>query len=919
MRFLRGALRLRTYYARQAVMLSVLLLTTLVGYEWLSGSGLLWVEAARRDSAHGRPGLWLAAMAAMAFVLAAGLLLLDRLIRPIASNLARLEQFSGNLAQEPGEVVPAGEMQDELARIADAINRMSVALAAERASLTVSNRNTQDSEQRFREFAEIAADWFWETDAEDRYTFVSANVEARGGLAPQTYLGKTRTEVALRGELQGEIAARWETHMEAIARREPFRDVVHQRSSLRGPKLWLRISGTPRLDAEGRFLGYRGGSTNITEQKQIEDSMHRAEERLHTAIESLEDGFVLYDSEDRLEICNRRYREMYPESADLLVPGARFEDIVREGVRRGQYPEAAGREQAWIDARLAAHRELDSAVVQQVAGGRWIRAAERRTSDGGVVGSRIDITELRQAREQAETANQAKSRFLASMSHEIRTPLSGVLGLLQLVRGTPLSGEQAEYLSMAQESADALFEIVNDVLDFSKIEAGHMGIESVAFNPAEEIRRIAHLFEPKTRDKGLELRVRLGADLQQVLLGDVARLRQILRNLVHNAIKFTSHGHIELNASAAPAAAAPGVPARLDVAVEVTDTGVGIPPDRQAQVFEAFTQADESVNRVYGGTGLGLSICRQLAGGMGGRISLTSVLGRGTTFRLELPFDLAPAGIEPRGPVAAASGPESLAGLDTLVLEDNQFNRLVVEKLLARAGATVRSAADVPAGLALFAARRPDLVLTDLQMGDMSGFDMLRAIRACEPPGQRPVPVVVLTANAQAGERERCLAAGMDGYVSKPFSVATLLGEIQVVLHAHGTVAPSHATVDEARDADGAAHRGRFATAIESLDGDPELFAAAAQAGLREFPGRAKALPALLASGEFESIAAQAHKMRYGWSLFAHPADATLPEELEAAADARNEPAVRVALERLIERQSSIEGELREWLAGTVR
>ena len=633
----------------------------------------------------------------------------------------------------------------------------------------------------------------------------------------------------------------------------------------------------------------------IAEQRRLAEAAHA---RLRTAVEALDDGFALYDAEDRLVLCNDRARQEFAGMADRVVPGARFEDLLRENVRRGSYDLGDQDPERWIAWRLGQRAQARSETSVRLADGRRLRIAEHRTRDGGLVGLRTDITELHAAREAAEAASRAKSEFLANMSHELRTPLNGVIGVLELLRGTPVDDEQGELLRVATASADALLEIISDVLDVAKIESGKLELEFVPLSPAREARAIARAFAPAAHAKGLSLEVRdsLGEDAR---LGDPARLRQVLRNLVGNAIKFTAAGGIEVRVLAQG----------TGVCFEVQDTGIGIPESFRAQLFRPFTQADASVNRRFGGTGLGLTICQQLVERMGGRIEVESEPGRGTTFRVDVPLartQLAvPAGDQD---LAAGAGP-ALEDLDLLVAEDNDTNRLVIVRILERAGARVRGAASGAAALALFEARRPDLLLTDLQMGEMSGFDLTREVRARDRRDGRHTPVVALTANAQSSERDRCLAAGMDGFVSKPFTVERLSAELLGVL---GRAAPASAALASAPPML-AAHP--YARALDYLGDDEELLVSAATLARREMIDRDARLRAALEHRDGHALAMEIHRARYAWSLFADEADLGLPDRIEGAARDGDLDTAIEGTRRFLERQAALAEALADWLS----
>ena len=372
------------------------------------------------------------------------------------------------------------------------------------------------------------------------------------------------------------------------------------------------------------------------------------------------------------------------------------------------------------------------------------------------------MAQLREERRRSDAANQAKSEFLAMMSHELRTPMNGVLGMLQLMDTTNLDEEQREYVRGALESTTHLMEVINDILDFSRIESRRLGLEELYFSPAGLIEGCVMNFRHLAEQKGLRLELH---GLEQLLdiqvRSDPTRLRQILANLVSNAVKFTEHGGVDVEVSLAP-----GTGTRQRLEIGVRDTGPGIPPDRRQQLFEPFSQLDSSTSRRHGGAGLGLAISHRLAELLGGELDVWSRQGEGTRFmlRLELP---ARSGTDE--PDTSEPPPLRLHGR-VLLVEDNDVNRMVVERMLRGHGLEVHSVRNGREALDLLATEPVDAVLMDVQMPVMDGLSATRHLRERErQQGQAPIPVIALTANALAGERERCLAAGMDDYVAKPF------------------------------------------------------------------------------------------------------------------------------------------------------
>ena len=674
---------------------------------------------------------------------------------------------------------------------------------------------------------------------------------------------------------------------------------------------------------------------DLSEQKSAAAKLKQAETRLVDAIESLPDGFVLYDADDRLVLCNSKYKEFYSASADLIQPGASFEDIIRGGAMRGQYQVPHDVLEDWVSLRMEHHRNPGAPMEQHLDDGRWLRVIETRTSEGGLVGFRVDITELKQreeelkrsedllrnvvdasfdgvivmngegvvldfspaaedvfgwkaqelvgqkmsdfiipekyrqahddglakflvtgegpvlgkrieieglhkdgheiivelairhtrgaegplflgyvrditerkaadaalrdAKEKAEAANEAKAKFLAMMSHEIRTPMNGVLGILSLLRDTDLDPAQSDYVKTARESGRSLLELINDILDFSKLEAGRMELDNAPFRLNTVVKSVVDLFMPIAQEKGLGLFLNGQENIPQIVVGDSGRLRQVILNLVSNAIKFTEIGSVDISVDVARQD-----PVRPVFRFSVKDTGIGIPKDKHEALFGEFVTVDGSYTKKQGGTGLGLAICQQIAQLMDGEITLESLPGAGSTFHFTVPITLAddqtPAA-EDAGETTDADLPE---GLVILLAEDNATNQIVVSHALERAGCDIDIANNGKEAVQAAQKRDYDCILMDISMPEMDGIEATRMIK--DSRRNTDTPIVALTAYSLRGDKERFIASGMSDFLAKPVEKQDLLACIARNVRDRELKAPAtdaaaaENTLSEARD-----------------------------------------------------------------------------------------------------------------------
>lgn len=389
---------------------------------------------------------------------------------------------------------------------------------------------------------------------------------------------------------------------------------------------------------------------------------------------------------------------------------------------------------------------------------------------------------LEEVSHKALAASQAKSEFLANMSHELRTPMSGVLGMIDIVLDSALEADQREHLLTAKECANALLTLLNDILDLSKIEAGKMDIERVPIELPGLMRECVKALHVRAAQKGIELRTKISPGLPALIAGDPLRLRQILLNLISNAVKFTERGYVEVRASVGSASGDGDHDPELFI--DVADTGPGIPAGKLSAIFEQFTQADGSISRRYGGTGLGLAITRRLVEMQGGSIAVESVENRGSTFRVRLPMQ--PIEEPARMAAGARSDADKLRAVPlarcstVLVVEDNPVNHKVVAAILRKHGYRITTAAHGGEVIPALERDPAAIVLMDVQMPEVDGIEATRRLRS--HPRWRDIPVIAMTAHAMNGDRERCIQAGMSAYVSKPINRARLIATIERLL-----------------------------------------------------------------------------------------------------------------------------------------
>lgn len=559
----------------------------------------------------------------------------------------------------------------------------------------------------------------------------------------------------------------------------------------------LSATGRPLRDENGVIRGGVVVLRDITEAKRAEDDLRRSRERFALAVQGSKDGLWDWDvTRDEVYFSPAWKKMLGYEDQELSNRFGEWSERI--------HPEDRDRALALIrdyfDGTVSDY-ELEHRLRHKDGTYRWIltRGVALRDPAGRayrMAGSHTDITErkhaeeeLRRAKDAAEAADRAKGEFLANVSHEIRTPLNGILGMTELALETELTAEQRDYLGMVRSASRALLDVINDLLDFSKIDAGKLEIDPHPFALRHSLDEALRPLTFRARGKGLALNWRVEGDVPDRLVGDWPRMRQVLLNLTGNALKFTERGSVDVVVGeeepdlvvVGEDGPAEPLPESRTLRFAVSDTGIGIPPEKLPLVFKPFVQADGSTTRKYGGTGLGLSISTKLAALMGGGVTATSTPGMGSTFTFVVPLCPAAESVEAENKADRTPEPPGCPPLHLLVAEDNPVNQKLVLRLLEKHGHTAEIAADGKAALHALERGRFDGVLMDIQMPEMDGLEVTVRYRAREPAG-RHLPIIAMTAHARAGDHLRCLEAGMDDYLAKPLDATELLGVLARVV-----------------------------------------------------------------------------------------------------------------------------------------
>lgn len=663
------------------------------------------------------------------------------------------------------------------------------------------------SEQRYKDLAECTSDWSWETDENLCYTFISKRAFEITGVDTTPAIGRHMAQSSTTKSEEELVKFK-----DDLDNHRLFRNLFTSIKNDSGRTIWVSRSGKPTFDESGNFKGYRGTCCEVTAEVEAREEAVRAHKLLEETNAALEEtvrqrtvdlerrtvllnevfecmaeGLLVVDSDLTIVSRNEKAWKISGLDESFWKIGKSIRPAIEIGVKAGVYGDVTTDE--IIDRTMAtinAGKQLR--VIRRQTNGRIIQENMRPRPGGGIVSTYTEITEsieredqlkrlsedLRASKETAETANRAKSEFLANMSHEIRTPMNGVVGMASLLLDTELSNKQKDMAQVIVSSGDNLLKIINDILDFSRLEAGKLKIVSEPFDLRSAVEDVASLLSLRVQEKGLEMMVRYQPDLGEMFIGDVGRLRQIITNLVGNAIKFTENGNLVIDVNGRRRGEI------ADIEISVRDSGCGIPKENLHSIFEKFEQVDGSSARRHDGAGLGLSISKRIIEAMGGSIKVESEIGEGSCFsiNISLAIDETASGL-------TAPPPNIFKNMRALIVDDNQVNRQILLEQTAAWGLDADAAESASEGLGMLKKRANNgspytIAILDYQMPLMDGVQLAKRIKA--EKNIAATPLILLTSAGRKGNRDETASALFDAYLVKPARSSMLLDSILLSL-----------------------------------------------------------------------------------------------------------------------------------------
>jgi PAS domain S-box-containing protein len=677
-------------------------------------------------------------------------------------------------------------------------------------------RSLRENEATHRLLVEHSSDLIWNMTAEGVFTYVSRSWERITGYKPSSLVGTSFQNLVHTDEIN--VCLKYLHNI--IQCKKPMQGPEYRVRHSDGAWYWHSANGIPVLSSDGEFVSLVGISRCISDRKEAELAQKRVRRQMEQIIEHLPDPTFVINDRGEVTFWNKAIAEItgipkeqmigrgnyeyaipfYGESRPILIdlallPSNQY-DQLKTKYDFTQYegdtllgevyvPKIYKGKGAYLLGSASKLLDLNGNIIGAIESIRDITEHKQAEKDLQAAHEQMEATlkelmateeelrtqyqQLQKAKETAEQANLAKSHFLANMSHEIRTPMNGIMGMTELTLMTDLNQEQREYLGMAKSSSQVLLRLINDILDYSKIEAGYVDLEKQSFNLRATIHQVIVLFGISAQQKGLTLESRIDERIPGNLSGDSVRLRQILANLIGNAVKFTLSGGIKLDIEYIESDAN-----RIKIKFAVIDTGIGIALEHMDKLFQRFSQVDDSHKKQYGGTGLGLAISKSLVEMMGGSIGVESQAGVGSNFYFSVVFDLDPANKIINGDNEARdnySAPAALELKKVLLAEDDEISIFLALKILRQKGLLVTVAKNGKEAVELFGQNNFDLVLMDINMPYLDGYGATAAIRESEKTTNRHTPIIAMTAYSLSGDREKCLRAGMDDYIAKPIDI----------------------------------------------------------------------------------------------------------------------------------------------------
>lgn len=732
----------------------------------------------------------------------------------------------------------------------------------------VSTRNAlKESEKRYLMLLETMTEGVLHVDNDHMILFANKSFCEMMGYSKQEVIGQTFYRFLPDGKTRKLVDQKSELRQQLISDQYEL-ELVRKDGTL----ICLLVGASPQQDENGVVTGSLGTFTDISERKKIEEALQSSEKRFRTLFEDAQAFLCTHTLDGTLLSINKAGARMVGLEPDalqgqnfrqLLAPEAESDFAAYLAITHQQH-QATGIFRVINKVEDTFHYIVYRNILYQESDKEpYVIVSAQDISD------RISVEEeLRQAKLVAENSVKVKEQFLANISHEIRTPMNGIIGLTGVLQKMIGDEEQKGYLKAIQSSADKLLIIINDILDFSKIEAGKLEFETTEFSPRRVLQESIQLFEAKAAEKNNKLKAIIDADVPQMVVGDPGKLSQILNNLLSNATKFTQQGQIRVYLELVSEQ-----PDGFQLEFQVQDTGIGIPENKILSIFESFTQGSSDTTRKYGGTGLGLTICKQMVELQGGNIQVKSKPNQGSTFTFTLPFMKAQHGCEEGCPTCAPVqvNPQELGSLRILLAEDNQINQLLVKKVTRDWGYELDIAENGLQALAMFRKTRYDIILMDMQMPEMDGYEAMAVIRNSPEP-EKATPIIALTAHASPREAAKCLDAGADLYVSKPFKPEELLSNIAGLLRKN----PAFQVVLPGKEPDQAKpNESRKYIDLQYLeemaDGDQTFIAEILSMFVQQTPQNLESLQAYSAEKNWKGVKALAHKMKSSVVMIGNP------------------------------------------------